>query len=259
MSSDEERNNLKQEIESLMNGDTDCKIKAVNKIIENFKLLRDSLISIKELANKDQPKEVRMTIALKISSMPLIVKQRRELLEILLQDADKELVRAITRPSFPSLVNSFISKSMVPSRTLKAALEQQRNFLQEISKLDTTKKMSNRIISFSNDYSKTAKPYTRILEANNYAILPIRNRVKKTLSFYTSHELESIKSTEDLPSNSKESKLLTALKNCEPGKSNRDKYQDTCKDILCYCFVTPLLEPHVSILSSHNFLLEFQH
>jgi len=134
-------------------------------------------------------------------------------------------------------------KMIDPSRSFKTALSQQSTLLQSIAKMDASRRLLSKLPLISNDYLRVAKPYVPILDANKSVTLPIRNKLKKTVSFYPENELEPLNTPAELPRKASESKLVSKLEQCEPGRKDWDKYQDVCKEILTYCLVPPLFEP----------------
>lgn len=267
--SDSKKNDLLwEEIRELSDGDIESRINAVDMIIVNFRIFPQSFSLLKKLANKTQPSEVRIKVAMKMRDAPLKVKERSELLKILYQSADKDLLECLRLMSMSSLIfhrllqninpaktineairniNPAINQSfrnINPAKTIKDTLQLQTKLFSEIMNVQMSKFLqSPRWSLLGNDYTTSAKPYVSFLDINKQLTLPFRNQLNRSVSYYSKAELESIKSPPEVPTQTEESQLLEKLQNCEPGKKDWKNYQDICKEILCYCLVPPLMEP----------------
>jgi hypothetical protein len=261
---------LWEEIKKFSNGNIQSKTRAVDMIISNFRVFPQSFCLLKKLANKRQPSEVRIRIAMKMREVPLKVKERSELMKILYQNADKNLLAGLRLTNMSSLVFSKLLTNINPSKTINDAirninpsktindairninpsktindtLQLQTKLFNEITNLQMSKFLqSPRWSLLGNDYAKSGKPYVSFLDINKQLTLPFRNQLNRSVSYYSKAELEPIKSTPEVPTLTEASKLLQNLQDCEPGKKQWKKYQDICKEILCYCLVPPLMEP----------------
>lgn len=81
--SNKANDSLWEEIKNLSNGDIQNKTKAVDMVIDNYGKFPQSFSLLKKLANKTQPSEVRIRVAMKIREAPLRVKEHSELMKIL--------------------------------------------------------------------------------------------------------------------------------------------------------------------------------
>jgi hypothetical protein len=261
---------LWEEIKKLSKGNIQSKITAVDMIISNFRIFPQSFSLIKALANKTQPSEVRIRVAMKMREAPLRVKERSELMKVLFQNADKDLLACLRLMNMSSLVFYKLLENINPAKTINDAvrninpaktindavrninpaktindtLQLQTKLFNEIMNLQMSKFLQSPKWSLlGNDYAKSAKPYVSFLDINKQLTLPFRNQLNRSVSYYSKAELEPVKSPPEVPTLTEASKLLQNLQDCEPGKKHWKKYQDICKEILCYCLVPPLMEP----------------
>ncbi len=271
-----DKDRLWGKIKSHSHGKASSKIFAVDKIFEHFDEYPSSFSLIKEFANKIQPKQVRLRVALKLHTAPLVVKEYFELLKILSENADQDILKIIAL-RFSTLSRLHTSVPNLPRKTLKdltkfdatkflqSSIQQQSKTLQDMTKFDATKFLQSSIQqqsktlqdmtkfdatkflpvdrSFKNEIPGSAKLFASILDNNKILTLPIKNELNKSVGFYSEYELESVKSPPELPKKTKASKLLLKLQECNPGRAHWNIYQDICKEILSYCLVPPLLDP----------------
>ena len=264
MSDNQTNNTLWKEIKKLSNGDIKTKIKAVDLVFANYRKFPKSFSLIKELANKTQPNDVRIRVAISIRKAPLKVREHYELINILSQDAREDLSACLKLLSTSSLVNYKLLQNINPSKAINDAIQGQSKLLQNINpskaindaiqaqsklfkdimRIEMSKFLQSTRWSFlGNDYAKIAKPYVSFLDINKQLTLPFRNQLDKSVGYYSNEELETIKSPPEVPRKTKASEFLGNLQDCKPGRKHWKRYQDVCKEILCYCLVPPLIEP----------------
>jgi hypothetical protein len=151
----EARDRILKEIEVCRRGNIENKIKAVDMAFDNFQLSPTLFSVIKELAKKAEPKEVRVRVATRIKTIPLKVKQYREVVKILSEEADSDILQYLRRDhiglTIASLINShpdFQSKIQEINKidmfkVAQSATEQQAKIFQNMPKIDMSKVMQS--------------------------------------------------------------------------------------------------------------------
>src|SRR5206468_1584054 len=172
-------------------------------------------------------------VAIIMRKAPLRVKEHYELINILSQDASKNLSACLKLLSTSPLVNykllqninpskaindaiqvqSKLFKDINPSKAINDAIQVQSKLIKDITRIEMSKFLqSTRWSLLGNDYVKTAKPYVSFLDINKQLMLPFRNQLNKSVGYYSNEELESIKSPPEVPRKTKASSLLANLK-----------------------------------------------
>ncbi len=144
-----DKDELWKKIQVSAHGSVSDKIFAVDKIFENFDTYPPAFSLIKHLASKTESKEVRLRVALKMRSAPLVVSEYFELLKILSEDGDVDIFK-VTLRQFNALSPSLFQSSLPTIlgykgmgsaidllgglKGFQSALQQQTKALQELTK-----------------------------------------------------------------------------------------------------------------------------
>jgi hypothetical protein len=221
---------LWKSVQQLAEGSVEDRVHAIETIfLRQHELPATSTKLAQRLAQKDQPKEVRLAVANNlVKNKHIPTGMYFDLLKSLSADPDKGIQKAIAKIfqedfQFQKQVSEFRSSFMKITQELSK--KQQKLFGQNLSTIPG--KLILPMFTIPNILGEQAAKTARV----------------HTSGFYPEIELDTLTTKPEIPPKSKAQELVERLKNCQPGQVHWREYEDVCKEILSYCLEPPLLPP----------------
>jgi hypothetical protein len=250
---------LWQRIQESAHGDLRKKVEAATLIFDNYTAVPEEADNLlKEMAQPASPVEVRRAIAEKLVSKPHIPwVLHASLLEILIKDEDKEVVRLVDpiwepyRALHESLKSYTVEQnklfqSMLPTDFIKDIADRARITIPTDVINDIVKRFSALSPSVMSLFQEQMKgmPFFKMPQAYLDTLLGLKRLEESFLRTMSSvaptyYALEEQPEVTKAPQNA----LVARLKTIPPGKRDWREYQSVCRDILSFCFVPPLSTP----------------
>lgn len=231
-------------VQQLAQGSVEDRIRAVETIfLRPHDLPAVSTKLAQKLAQRDQPKEVRLAVAnnlLKNKHIPTEI--YFDILKSLSADKDKDIQKMLDKilqedvqfqkliSGFNSYLNSHLTKTMQEFNK-----RQQELFGQNLNIIPGKSILP--LFNLSDTLGEQAARTARI----------------HTYGYYPEVELDTVTTSPKIPPKSKAEELLERLKKCQPGLAHWREYEDVCRDILSYCLVPPLLDPAEQSVTGDGF------
>ena len=181
------------------------------------------------LAQKDQPKEVRLAVANNlVKNKHIPAGMYFDLLKSLSSDPDKDIQEAIAKIFQEDLL-------------FQEQMSEFRSFLMKIPEQLSKRPQELFDQNLNIIPGKSILPLFTIPDilgeqaANTARIY--------TFGYYPEIELNTLTTEPKIPPKSRAQELLDKLKKCPPGHAHWREYEEICKEILSYCLEPPLLSP----------------
>ena len=240
----EKKLNLKlwKKVERLVKETIEEKIKAVNICFDRYyELPKEVNLLLLKMAETEQPENIRLVIAKRISSEPSIgFELYFDLLNVLAKDPSPVIQATIEKElkKINDMMN-YLSKVMDDYKNSVALLMDSLSAIRlpkfEIPKLEFP------IIDLRN-FISSQKTIDFLVNVNKISE-EVAKAINNSLSFYPPSQYLQLTALE--PQKVQEPPLISKLKCCPMGKEHWKEFEDACEEILEYLFVPALNPPFV--------------
>ena len=216
---------LWKEVQELAKGSEEERMKCIKIIFDNYYQLPEEVNNLmKELVLPNQPEQLRIAVAKRLSEKPHIsFGLYSNLIEILAKD---------TSPQVKSVIDVELKRMQELMKPIiemaKKYQEQMTNAIRVLSKVKIPQLLiPQRLIE-------------NIASMNRVSEEIIRTMSSLTLSYYPPAQLQVI---DEVKAPITPNPLIQRLRNCPSGKEHWKEYQDICVDILEHTLCPPLMPP----------------